>query len=293
MDSEPRPMKFGAVFPQTEIGKDPIALRDYAQGAEELGFDYILAYEHILGIDVSKYPDKRFIYGHTDAFHEPFVLYSYLAALTKTVEFVTGILVLPQRDVRLVAKQAAQLALLSGGRFRMGVGAGWNQPEAASLNTNFKNRGKRMEEQLQLLGELWTKPLVNFDGEFHQVKNAGLNPLPDLVPELWVGGAADAVLRRAAKHGQGWMPATLPAGKEQEIIDKLMAYVSEEGKDPKAFGLDSRIVLAQHPQEQWSSFFEKWKNWGATHFRCNTMNYGCESVDDHLKALETFKKEVS
>lgn len=286
-------MKFGAVFPQIEIGTDPIALRDYAQGVEELGFDYILAYEHILGIDVAQYPDKKFIYSHEDQFHEPFVLFSYLAAFTKRVEFVTGILILPQRDIRLVAKQAAQLSLVSSGRFRMGVGAGWNQPEATSLGTDFRTRGKRMEEQLELLQELWSKPLVNFKGEFHQVQNAGLNPLPNPVPQLWVGGVADAVLRRAAKHGQGWMPATLPAGKEQETIDKLMTYLSEAGKDSKNFGLDSRIVLAQHPRDQWGPFFERWKSWGATHFRCNTMNYGCKTVDDHLKALETFKKEVS
>ena len=163
-------MKFGAVFPQTEIGTDPAALRDYAQGVEELGFDYLLTYEHILGAERAAYPDQPFIYDHQDQFHEPMVLFAYLAAHTQNLQFATGILVLPQRDVRLLAKQATQLAMLSKGRFRLGVGAGWNRAEAESLGSDFSTRGKRMDEQLELLGRLFREPLVDFEGRFHQVR---------------------------------------------------------------------------------------------------------------------------
>lgn len=285
-------MKFGAVFPQTEIGNDPDRIKAYALGVEALGFDYILCYEHILGVETVHFPEQQFIYGHQDAFHEPFVLYSFLAALTQRIEFVTGILILPQRDVRLVAKQAAELSLLSKGRFRLGVGAGWNRAEAESLGTDFSTRGKRMNEQLELLHKLFREPLVNFDGRFHNLKHCGLNPMPARVPPIWVGGSADAVLKRVAKFADGWMPATLPEGKEEEIVGKLRHYLREEGKDPSKFGLDARIVLAKFEQTRWTDEFERWKKFGATHFRVNTMGQGFTEIDQHLEALENFLKVV-
>lgn len=285
-------MKFGAVFPQTEIGTDPRALRDFAQGAEGLGFDYLLAYDHILGAQREAYPEQSFIYDHHDTFHEPFTLFSYLAAVTERLEFVTGILVLPQRDVRLVAKQASQLSLLSEGRFRMGVGAGWNRAEFESLGADFGTRGARLNEQLKLLQKLFVEPLVDFQGEYHQVKRCGLNPLPPKVPEIWVGGFAPAVLRRTARFAAGWMPATLPAGQETEIVERLHGYLREVGKDPSHFGLDARIVLAKTPREQWAQEFDKWKALGATHFRCNTMGLGLTNPGQHLQALAEFLQFV-
>lgn len=285
-------MKLGAVFPQTEIGNDPLALRDYAQGVEELGFDYILTYDHILGADRAAYPEQSFIYDYKDAFHEPFVTFAFLAAHTKTIEFTTGILILPQRDVRLVAKQATELAILSGGRFRLGVGAGWNRAEALSLGSDFGTRGKRMNEQLELLERLFGESLINYDGQFHQVRECGLNPLPPKAPEIWVGGAADAALRRTARFGSGWMPATLPPNTEQELLEKLHSYLREAGKDPANFGLDARIVLAKHSQEDWREEYERWVKFGATHFRCNTMNLGLTTPQEHLDALERFRRTV-
>ena len=285
-------MKFGAVLPQTELGKDPIALRDYAQGVEELGFDYILCYEHILGADRLAYPEQSFLYDYKDTFHEPFTLYSWLAALTSKIEFATGILILPQRDVRLVAKQATQLAILSGGRFRLGVGGGWNRAEAESLNSDFSTRGKRMDEQLELLERLFREPLVDFDGEFHQVKRCGINPLPDPIPEIWVGGYADPVLKRVARFGHGWMPATLPAGKEYEILDKLHQYLRLNGKDPNTFGLDARMVLAKFDRKEWTKEYLRWRDLGATHFRVNTMGLGFTRPDEHLKILSFFQKMI-
>lgn len=285
-------MKFGAVFPQTEIGTDPVAIREYTQGVEELGFDYLLAYDHILGVEKAHYPDRSFIYGHEDCFHELFTLYSYLAACTKRLEFVTGILILPQREVALVAKQATQLSLLSGGRFRLGVGGGWNRAEAEALGTDFGNRGKRMNEQLELLEKLFREPLLDYQGQFHNLTRVGLNPLPEHIPEIWIGGSADAVLKRAARFGHGWMPATLPAGKERILVEKLKSFVAEAGKDPDTFGLDARVVLAKHSEESQVAEFQKWKELGATHFRCNTMGNGFTKPEEHLAALSGFLKRV-
>lgn len=285
-------MKWGAVFPQVEIGSDPAALRDFAQGVEELGFDYLLAYEHILGVDPECYPEQSFIYTYKDSFHEPFVLFSYLAAVTTRLEFVTGILILPQRDVRLVAKQAAQLSLLSDGRFRLGLGAGWNRPEAVNLGTDFATRGKRMDEQLQILELLWKEPLIDFEGEFHQLRRAGLNPLPPSPPPIWIGGSATPVLRRAARHAHGWMPATLPQSQEKAIVEKLHALLEKEGRNPADFGLDARIVLARTEQKDWATTVDFWRSLGATHFRCNTMGLGCQTPADHLRALEQFLQAV-
>ena len=285
-------MKFGAVFPQIEIGTDPVALREYARGVEELGFDYILTYEHILGAERESFPNQGFIYDHEDEFHEPFTLFSYLAAITQKVEFATGILVLPQRDVRLVAKQTIQLSLLSGGRFRLGVGTGWNRAEFESLDSDFSTRGKRMNEQLELMERLFREPLVDFEGEFHQVKPCGLNPLCSPPPPIWIGGTADAVLKRAARFADGWMPATLPEGREQAIVDKLHEYLRQRDRDPKDFGLDARIVLAKFAPGDRLAEYERWKKLGATHFRCNTMGLGFSEVDQHLEALKQFLKVV-
>lgn len=285
-------MKFGAVFPQIEIDSDPQKIAEYARGVEALGYDYVLTYEHILGAERAAFPDQTFLYDHTNPFHEPFVLFAYLAALTHKLEFATGILVLPQRDVRLVAKQATELNLLSGGRFRLGVGTGWNKAEAESLGTNFSDRGKRMGEQLELMTRLFREPLVDFDGTYHTVTRCGLNPLPNPIPEIWVGGTADVVLKRAAKYGSGWMPATLPEGQEQTLVNKLHGFLKEQGRDPAEFGLDARIVLAKHPKEQWRETFEFWKELGATHFRCNTMGLGFTGPAQHLRALESFLEAI-
>ena len=285
-------MKFGAVFPQTEIGTDPRAIRDFAQGVEELGYSYVLAYDHILGAERASYPEQSFIYDHNDQFHELFVLFSFMAAWTTRLEFATGILILPQRDARLVAKQTVELSLLSEGRFRLGVGAGWNRAEAESLNSDFSTRGKRMNEQLELMEQLFTSPLVDFEGRFHTVKRCGLNPLPTTPPPIWMGGSADAVLKRAARFAQGWIPATLPEGREEAIVDRLRGFLKEAGREPDDFGMDARIVLARFPESERAAEYQKWRSLGATHFRCNTMGLGLTKVDEHLNALKQFLKVV-
>jgi probable F420-dependent oxidoreductase len=183
-------MQIGVVFPQTEIGNDPAAIRDYAQAAVGLGFSHVLAYDHVLGANPQRPGGWSGPYTHLTPFHEVFVLFGYLAAVTHQLGLTAGVIILPQRQTALVAKQAASLDVLSGGRLRLGVGLGWNEVEYTSLNENFHNRGKRIEEQVELMRKLWTDPLVNFKGKWHTIPDAGLNPLPVQRPPSRFGLAA-------------------------------------------------------------------------------------------------------
>jgi len=286
-------MKLGAVFPQIEMPADPIIIRDYAQAIEEMGFDYLLAYDHVLGAN----PDrpggwKGRPYSYTDPFHEIFVLFGYLTGLTKTLEMVAGVLVLPQRQTALVAKQAAQLDVLSGGRIRLGVGVGWNDVEFEALNEEFSNRGKRQAEQIELMNELWSKPLVTFNGEFHTVSDAGLNPLPVQQPlPVWFGGYADAALRRMARLGAGWFPGSQTPEKAGPTFNKIREYISEAGRDPASFGLDPWVSNSRSKRSDWTPLAKEWQQIGATHLALETMRCGY-SIDQHLDAAKQFIEEV-
>lgn len=225
----------GAVFPQTEIGSDPADVRRWATTVEDLGYDHILAYDHVLGAGTDTRPGWQ---GYTseNLFHEVFVLYGYLAAVTRRVELVTGVLILPQRQTALVAKQAAEVDVLSGGRLRLGIGVGWNPVEYEALGPSFKDRGIRSEEQIALLRELWAAPLVTFEGRWEQVDNAGINPRPTAgrIP-VWLGGGSDLTLRRVARIGDGWLPNADPA-KGAEMAERLRGYARDAGGIPRASG---------------------------------------------------------
>src|SRR5918992_2832003 len=222
-------MKVGVVFPQTEIGSDAPAIRDYAQAAEELGFRHVLAYDHVIGANPTSRPGWKPAYSHLDKFHEPFVLFGYLAGVTTKIELVTGIIILPQRQTVLVAKQSATLDILSGGRLRLGIGIGWNPVEYEALGENFKNRGRRSEEQIEVMRRLWTHELVSFEGKWHRITDAGLNPLPIQRPiPIWFGGYVDPVLRRIGRMADGWvMVGGAGLGSPTAHID-AMRKVSEE-----------------------------------------------------------------
>src|SRR3712207_5049701 len=200
-------MRLGAIFPQLESGADPVAIRDYAQAVEGMGYDHILIYDHVLGADTASRPNWRGPYTAQSLFHEPFVLYGYFAAVTERVELVTDVIILPQRQTALVAKQAAEIDVLSGGRLRLGVGIGWNEVEYEALGESFRNRGARSEEQIEVLRLLWTQEVVDFQGRWHTITAAGINPLPVRRPiPLWIGGTAEPVLRRIGRLGDGWFP---------------------------------------------------------------------------------------
>lgn len=284
-------LKTGVVFPQTEIGDDIVVIRDYTQTIEGLGFDYLLAYDHVLGANPEREGGWRGPYTYNEMFHEPFTLFSYLAAITETLEFVTGILILPQRQTALVAKQAAQLAIMSGGRLRLGVGVGWNRVEMEGLGQDFSTRGKRSEEQVKLLRRLWNEPLVKFDSEFHSLDDVGINPLPKQQIPIWFGGGADAVLKRMARLGDGWLLSTMPPEKMKPYREKLVRYLEEEGRGPDEFGIDVRISVRIQPPEQWDAHIAEYQSLGATHISINTMGMGFTSIDEHVAVIRRFKEQ--
>lgn len=286
-------MQIGVVFPQTEFGDDPAALRDYAQTVEGLGFTHVLAYDHVLGANPDRPEGFKGPYTHASAFHEPFLLFSYMAALTQRLSFITGILILPQRQTALVAKQAAELDVLSSGRFRLGIGIGWNPVEYTALGENFHNRGKRIEEQVQVLRRLWTDPLVQFNGKWHNIPDAGLNPLPVQRPiPVWFGGYVDTVLKRVALLGDGWLPGHRYAEQAAPDWEKLLEYMDLAGRPHKAMGLEPRLHYGDGNSDTWSKTMEGWRNLGATHLSVNTMGIGLDGAAAHLDALKRFALET-
>ena len=289
-------MQLGVTFPQTEIGTDPGAIRAYAQAAEELGYDYLLAYDHVIGADVSARPDWRPLRGgppgyvHTDSFHEPFALFGYLAGVTNRLGLATGVLVLGQRQTALVAKQAAEVDVLTGGRLRLGIGTGWNNVEYEVLNMDFHNRGLRSEEQVALLRALWTQEVVTFKGRWHEVIAAGINPLPVQRPiPIWFGGWAEVVLKRAGRLGDGFFFTMAPNEECRQAIERIRSYAREAGRDPSAIGVEGTAALGKGTVEQAAERLQAWKAVGATHVTFNTMNAGLRTPDDHIDAIRRFK----
>ena len=287
-------MRLGAIFPQTEIGADPSAVKDFAQAAEDLGYDHILVFDHVLGADQTKRDGWDKPYNKDDMFHEPFVMFGYLGAITEKIEFTTGVLILGQRQTGLVAKQAAEVDVLTGGRLRLGIGIGWNDVEYEALGQSFSNRGRRSEEQIELLRLLWTQESVNFDGRYHKVTNAGINPLPVQRPiPIWLGGGEDRVIQRIGKMADGWFPQFQPDSAGQEKIGVMREAARIAGRDPKAIGIEGRVSLATDNQSEWEKIASSWDEVGATHFSINTMKAGLKGPDQHIEAIKRFKETVS
>jgi len=287
-------MRIGVVFPQTEIGPDPSYIKDFGQAAEDLGFSHILTYDHVIGANLASRPDWKPPYSHLDMFHEPFVLFGYLAGLTQKIELVTGIIILPQRQTVLVAKQAAALDVLSRGRLRFGIGIGWNPVEYEALGKDFKNRGSRCEEQIEVLRQLWTKQTVTFQGRWHNITDAGINPLPVQRPiPIWFGGSDERALRRLAKYGDGWFPLVGPDDKCRALIDKIHSYAKEAGRNPNAIGVEGRISYGQGSPDAWTKELQAWQQLGATHVSFNTMKAGLNSPSAHIEALRRFSKVMT
>jgi probable F420-dependent oxidoreductase len=278
-------VRIGAVFPQTEIGDDPGAIRGWAQAVEDLGYRHVLAFDHVLGAGVDTRPGWV---GYTSdtPFHEIFVLFGYLAAVTSALELVTGVLVLPQRQTALVAKQSAEVDVLSGGRLRLGVGVGWNHVEYQALGEAFSNRGARSAEQVELLRKLWAEPTVTFAGRWHHVDNAGIRPRPvrGRIP-VWFGGNSEAALRRTGQIGDGWLPQTAPDEVASGMLDRVRGYARDAGRDPSQIGFEPRLVLADVPESRRADFAADWQALGATHLCVSTMGLGLASADDHVAAL--------
>jgi probable F420-dependent oxidoreductase len=285
-------MKIGVVLPQTELGGDPGAVRAYAQGVEQLGYRHLLVYDHVLGADPTVHAPWSGPYDVNTTFHEPFVLFGFLAGIS-SLELVTGVIILPQRQTALVAKQAAEVDLLTGGRFRLGVGVGWNRVEYDGLGQDFTKRGRRSGEQVELLRRLWTEPSLTATVDGEQVMGAGIAPPPVQRPiPIWFGAQSPAAYRRAGRLGDGWFPQVQPGpdlDAARTIVEKAAA---DAGRDPATLGMEGRVSW-QRGADEVVAGIERWRAVGATHVSINTMKAGFATVDEHVAALAAVASALS
>lgn len=285
--------QIGAFFPTRDMPAEATQIRDWAQAAEGMGYDYLEVSDHVLGADRAALPDFEGPYDVDDSFHETFCTLSFIAAVTERVELASGVLILPQRQTALVAKQAAQVDVLSNGRLRLGVGVGWNPVEYQALGEDWSKRGRRQAEQVTLMNRLWSERVVDFEGEFDSVRHAGVNPLPIQRPiPVWFGGGADPVLRRAAKLGQGWIPLGNPGTKTAAMLEALRGYLRDEGRDPTTFGIEAWIRYDDGDPDGWRKTADKWLGLGATHLTFYTSGQGTGALDEQIEAMRAFKAAV-
>ena len=294
-------MKAGVIFPQTECGTDVRAIAEFVRAVEAMGYDHLFVADHVLGADPKFHSHPSLAtYSHEAVVHEALTLMAYLAAITTRITLATGILILPQRQTALVAKQAAQLDLLSGGRLRLGIGVGWNAVEFEALNETFENRGKRSAEQIEVMRLLWTQPVVDFRGEFHRISHAGLNPMPIQRPiPVWFGVGSreqpvppDAALRRIARLADGWSPNFAPDAQGQALIERVYRYAREAGRTPADLPLEGRIHLAGQDVDGWTKQVAAWKALGATSVIGEPRRAKLTFPDGHLDVLRRFKDSL-
>jgi probable F420-dependent oxidoreductase len=249
-------VKIGVVYPQNELRGEPEAVRRIGLAAEELGYEHVLAYD------------------------DPFVLFAYLAGITQRIEFATGVLVLPQRQTVLVARQAADLDLLSGGRFRLGVGTGWNYVEYDSMGQDFHRRGERLGEQVRLLRRLWSEPLIDFTGTFDTIDKAALVPRPRRTIPIWFGGFADVAFRRAASLGDGFIFADYGTDVF-ESATRMQRHLIAAGRSDQPFGMDWNMLQVRAPNAVVDAAL-RWRDIGGTHLSIGTMGQGFTTLEQHL-----------
>jgi len=294
-------MRLGAVFPQLEIGTDPDVIARYARTVEELGYDHLVIFDHVLGADANRPGGWTGAYDHRSMFHEPLVLFGYLAAITTRLGLATAVLVLPQRQTALVAKQAAEVDILSRGRLILGVGIGWNQVEYEALGMSFTNRGRRIEEQIALLRALWTQEVVEFEGRWHRIARAGINPVPVQRPiPIWMGGGWDrqkrttveTALRRIARLADGWFTHLPPNEDGRTGMEDFRRLVREEGRDPAKVPVEGRLPAAGSGPDEWKRGIDAFRQMGMTGVELNTMGAGYRAVDEHLDALRRFHELI-
>jgi probable F420-dependent oxidoreductase len=284
-------MRIGAVFPQTRFGGDPVAVRDFAQAAEDLGYTHLLAYDHVVGaVHEGREPELWGPYTDLDPFHEPLVLFGYIAAITTRIELGTAVLILPQRQTTLVAKQAAEIDLLSGGRFRLGVGLGWNYVEYEALNEDFSNRGARCSEQVELLRRLWAEPLLDYQGKWHRIDRASILPRPSRQIPIWFGGFKEPALRRAARLGDGF----IFSGKRTLLIEgaeRLREHLADAGREADPFGIEAFVEYGRGP-DGWLHDIELFERAGFTHVAMRSIGADLPSPQAHIDALAEYAAAV-
>ena len=284
-------MQISAWFPTRDIGTDPVRIRDWAQAAEELGYDHIEVPDHVFGATARDGWSPR--YNEQDPFHETFVTLGFLAGVTTTIGLASGVLILPQRQTGVVAKQATQVDILSGGRLRLGVGVGWNHVEYEALNEDWKSRGTRQREQVEVLKKLWCDDLVTYQGRFHQFTEVNITPRPVQRPiPVWFGGSSDAVVKRAAQIGDGWMPIMAPDHEAEAKLEQLRNHLSDCGRDTSAFGIEGWLRMDKADPDEWSVAAEGWRKLGADIVMLYPM-YRIPNLDDQIATLRRFKEVVS
>jgi len=284
-----RSVRIGAIYPHTEFPADPVAIRDYAQAAEALGYAHVGADDHVVGPNPDRPGGWTEWVTNSTPFVEPFVLFSFMAGATTRLEFATCVLLLPQRQTVLVAKQAAGLDRLSGGRLRLGLGVGWNHVEYQALGEDFRTRGRRLDEQIEVLRALWTRDSVAFEGQWHSIPDAGLCPPPVQRPiPLWFGGNAPVAVRRAAHVGDGWMPLFLTPADAAPALAVLDEALAANGRDRSSFGFEVRIPYGRGNADEWRARLEGWRAVGATHASLVATDAGLTGAAEHIVALERF-----
>lgn len=283
-------MKIGVVYPQIELKGDPEAVRRFGLAAEDLGYDHINAYDHVLGAEhAGRTPALTGPYTENDPFHDPLVMFAYLAGITQSIEFASSVLVLPQRQIVLAARQAADLDLLSGQRFRMGIGTGWNWVEYEALNTDFATRGKRFDEQITVLRKLWGEPLASFKGQFHSFERVTLNPLPKRQIPIWMGGRTEVAYRRAGRVGDGFM---FMGGVEKadEGWGRIQQHMREAGRDPASFARE--LTTPPLDAGKVREMVLRWRDTGATHVTIGTIGRGLTSIAAHIDFIAEMKSRL-
>jgi probable F420-dependent oxidoreductase len=284
-------MQLGQVFSNAEVGSDLATTRAWAQAIQDLGYDFAVAADHVVGADPAAFPELERVYPIGNPLHEPLTLFAFFAGVAPRLGFLSSVVILPQRQTALVAKQAAEVDVLSAGRFRLGVGIGWNPVEFDALGTDFRNRARRFEEQIAVLRRLWSEPVVNFDGRYHQLRATGINPRPVQQPiPIWFGASAEAAVKRACAIGDGYLPLSPLAGGWQATIDKVHGWLREAGRDRAAFGLEGRLNAAVGTPEDWQKTIDMWRGFGASHLSVSTQGVG--GLDEHIRRLREVRALV-
>jgi probable F420-dependent oxidoreductase len=280
-------LQLNAIFPTRDIGTDPIKIRDWAQAAEDLGYAFIEVADHVFG--AAARDGWTPLYNEKDPFHETFVMLGFLAGATRTIGLSSGVLILPQRQTGLVAKQAAEVDIVSGGRLRLGIGVGWNFVEYAALGTDWKTRGARQAEQVEVLRRLWTEDLVTFKGRFHDLVEVNIVPAPTQRPiPIWFGGSSDAVLKRAARLGDGWMPIMAPDDEAARKLENLREHLKAFGRDPAHFGIEGWLRMQEPDPQRWGAAADGWRRLGADIVLLYPM-YRMPKLEDQIDFLRRFK----
>jgi probable F420-dependent oxidoreductase len=281
-------MQVGAVLSNSDI-REVGAIKEYAQGLEQLGYDFLVVADHVVGSTPEAHPELERVYSIDSLLHEPLTLFGYLAGVAPRLGLLTSVIILPQRQATLIAKQAAEIDVLTGGKLRLGVGIGWNPVEFEALGMNFKNRARRFEEQIQVMRRLWTERTVAFEGRYHTLSSAGINPRPVQQPiPIWIGASAEDAVKRATRIADGYLPLRPLDGGWEATMEKVNGWLGEAGRDPKSFGIEGRLDASKGGPDEWRPTVDMWRRFGASHLSVGTGGVG--GVRETLARLREVKE---